>query len=260
MRKVVRIDALPESAWRYSAYDAIVCVDVLLASTTIVTALAQGRRVFAAPSPVQALWFNSRVEDAFVLTDSLGEAESKVRFGGPAWLSAQEGQRARAIVHVSPLAEMMAAAMPRAAVYVGCLRNLEATADALARRHARVAILGAGERGEVCTEDQMAAAWLASRLQVRGFEIEGHPTATEIARWGQPDVALVGWSRSAERLRARGRAADVDFVLRHVDDLNLVGTYSGGEVRNPAVPAAPIDDEDERPTPAWGTTLPILGH
>ncbi len=51
MKKVVRIDALPESAWRYAGYDAIVCIDVLLSSTTIVTALAQGRRVFAAPDP-----------------------------------------------------------------------------------------------------------------------------------------------------------------------------------------------------------------
>jgi phosphosulfolactate phosphohydrolase-like enzyme len=199
------------------------------------------------------------MEDAFVLTDSLEQAEGKVRFAGPAWLRANEGGK-RAIVHVSPLAEMMTAAMPRAAVYVACLRNLEATADALARRHARVAILGAGERGEVCTEDQMAAAWLAARLQVRGFEIEGHDTAQELARWGQPDVSLVGWSRSAERLRARGRAADVDFVLGHLDDLNVVATYSGGEVRNPATAPPPVDDEDERPTPAWGTTLPILGH
>ncbi len=47
----VSIDALPESAWRYSrSYDAIVCIDVLLSATTIVTAVAQGRRVFRGPS------------------------------------------------------------------------------------------------------------------------------------------------------------------------------------------------------------------
>ncbi len=128
--------------------------------------------------------------------------------------------------------------MPRAVVYVACLRNLEATANELAGHHARVAILGAGERGEVCTEDQMAAAWLAARLRKRGFELEGHNTVNEVERWGVPDVSLIGWSRAAERLRARGRAEDVDFVLRHFDDLDIVGAYSGGEVRNPALDAA----------------------
>ena len=259
MKKVVRIDALPESAWRYAGYDAVVCVDVLLSSTTIVTALAQGRRVFAAPTPVHALWFQSRVPDAVVLTDSAEHAEQGLSYGGPASLAAAEG-RARDIIHVSPFAEMMAAAVPRAAVYVACLRNLEATANEVARRHARVAILGAGENGEVSTEDQMVAAWLAARLQKRGLELDGHNTVNEVERWGAPDVSLIGWSRAAERLRARGRAEDVDFVLRHFDDLDVVGAYAGGEVRSPAAARRALLEEDDRPTPAWGTTLPALGR
>ena len=260
IKKAVRIDALPESAWRYAGYDAIVCVDVLLASTTIVTALGQGRRVFAAPSPAHATWLRSRAQDALVIAESPADADAGVALAGPAALAAAEG-RARDVVHVSGFAEMLAAATPRAAVLVACLRNLEATAAELAARHVRVAILGAGDDGEVATEDQMAAAWLAARLRARGFEIEGHDTATEVERWGAPDVALVGWSRGAERLRVRGRAADVDFVLGHVDDLDVVAAYASGEVRNTARhrrrgPA----DEDEMPTPAWGTPLPFVGR
>jgi phosphosulfolactate phosphohydrolase-like enzyme len=259
MKKVVRIDALPESAWRYAGYDAIVCIDVLLASSTIVTALAQGRRVFAAPTPVHAVWFQSRVADGVVLTDSAELSEQGLRFAGPAALAAAEG-RARDLIHVSPFAEMMAAAAPRAVAYAACLRNLDATASEMAVNHARVAILGAGERGEVCTEDQMAAAWLAARLQRRGFELEGHHTSVEVERWGDPDVSLIGWSRSAERLRARGRAEDVDFVLRHFDDLDVVGAYRGGEVRNPAAARHALVEEDDRPTPAWGPQFPVLGQ
>ena len=252
MKKVVRIDALPESAWRYAGYDATVCIDVLLSSTTIVTALAQGRRVFAAPTPVHALWFQSRMADAMVLTDSAEHADQGLRYAGPASMAAAEG-RARDLIHVSPFADMMSTAVPRAVVYVACLRNLEATANELAGHHARVAILGAGEAGEVCTEDQMVAAWLAARLRKRGFEVEGHNTVNEVERWGVPDVSLIGWSRAAERLRARGRAEDVDFVLRHFDDLDIVGAYSGGEVRNPALDRRGFVEEDDRSTPAWGT-------
>jgi len=124
-----------------------------------------------------------------------------------------------------------------------------------------VAILGAGEAGEVCTEDQMAAAWLAARLRPRGFELEGHNTRGEVERWGIPDVSLVGWSRAAERLRAGGHADDVDFVLRHFDDLEVVGAYAGGEVRNPAAARRrAIEEEDDLPTPAWGTTFSVLGR
>jgi phosphosulfolactate phosphohydrolase-like enzyme len=256
MKKVVRIDALPESAWRYAGYDAIVCIDVLLSSTTIVTALAQGRRVFAAPTPVHALWFQSRVADAVVLTDAAEHADQGLRYAGPASIAATEG-RARDLIHVSPFAEMMSA-VPRVAVYAACLRNLDAMANELAGRHARVAILAAGEAGEVCTEDQMAAAWLAAGLRKRGFEFEGHNTVNEVDRWGTPDVSLIGWSRAAERLRARGRAEDVEFVLRHFDDLAIVGAYTGGEVRNPAISRRAFVDEDDRPTPAWGLP-PVLG-
>ena len=61
-----------------------------------------------------------------------------------------------------------------------------------------------------------------------GFELEGRSTTAEVERWGRAEPALVGWSRAAERLRACGRAKDVDFVLEHVDDLDVVCV--GGEL------------------------------
>lgn len=233
--RTVRIDALPESACRHSGYDAIVCVDVLLSASTIVTAVAQGRRVFASLTPAEGLEVKARHADAVLVTDALERAGGPMLFAGPAWVTADGA--ARPLVHVSPLAEMLATAVPAATVYVACLRNLAATADEIARRHGKIAVLAAGEAGELCTEDQMAAAWLARRLQHKGFALEGRGTVTEVARWGQPDVSLVGWSRSAERLRSHGRAEDVDFVLGHVDDLDVVCAYAHGELRAALRPA-----------------------
>jgi phosphosulfolactate phosphohydrolase-like enzyme len=253
-KKCVRTDALPESAWRCDDYDAIVCIDVLLSATTIVTALSQGRRVFAAPNPVHARWLKSRLADALVVTDTADAPNDSIRFGGPMWLDATE-RSACSLVVVSPLAEMLAAAPPQSSVYVACLRNLEATARTIARRHSRVAVLGVGEGGEVCSEDEMAASWLAERLRSRGFELEGRTTNAEVERWGRTDATLVGWSRSAERLRACGRAKDVDFVLEHVDDLDVVCV--GGELSGPMRSQQRIDHI--RPTPAWGAPLPALG-
>jgi phosphosulfolactate phosphohydrolase-like enzyme len=248
--KLVRIDALPESAWRYSGFDAIVCVDILLSSTTLVSALAQGRRVFVASTESQAAACAARVRSPELATDAVVGGGSR-GFRGPAWL-VQSASKKDSLVYVSPLAAMLAAAGPRAS-YVACLRNLEATANALALSHSRVVILAAGNDGEVCAEDQMAAAWLAARLRSRGFVLDGRGTLEEVERWTF-DPSLVGLSRSAERLRARARGADVDFVVSHVDDLNVVCRYADGELTDPVARRQEL--EDDTPTPAWGLLLP----
>ncbi len=249
-KKTVRIDVLPESAWRYSGYDAIVCVDVLLSATTIVTAVAQGRRVTIAADPGRAAAACASLEDPLQLTDALSSPDDGMRFGGPEALAADG--KPRPLVHVSPFGGMLAAAAQRARVYVACLRNFEATANEIALQHRRVVVIGAGEDGEVCAADQMATAWLALRMQGRDFDLEGRHTVDEVKRWGSSDVSLIGLSRSAERLRARGRDNEVAFVLRHVNDLNVVCAYDDGQVDDPV--AKRKKHEDETPTPAWGTT------
>jgi phosphosulfolactate phosphohydrolase-like enzyme len=103
----------------------------------------------------------------------------------------------------------------------------------------------------------MTAAWLADRLSSRGFALEGRDTVTEVKRWGRPDISLVGWSRSAERLRSRGRGDDVDFVLEHVDDLDLVCSYAQGELR-PAL--RPARTNPLSPAVGWSALLPAQGN
>jgi phosphosulfolactate phosphohydrolase-like enzyme len=248
-RKTVRIDVLPESAWRYSGYDAIVCVDVLLSATTIVTAAGQGRRVKLAPDAARGSALAAGLHEPLLLCDALASSDDALRFGGPAVVAADT--RSRPLVHVSPFAGMLEAAAQRARVYVACLRNLEATANELALQHRRVVLIGAGEAGELCVADQMATAWLAMRLQGRHFELEGRHTTDEVARWASSDVSLIGLSRSAERLRARGRDTEVAFVLQHVNDLDVVCAFEDGELVDPV--ARRKHHEEETPTPAWGT-------
>jgi phosphosulfolactate phosphohydrolase-like enzyme len=257
-RKTVRIDVLPESAWRYAGYDAIVCVDVLLSATTIVTALAQGRRIVVAQDADQASERAKALESPLQLSDSLASSDDAALFGGPAYLAADESTQP--LLHVSPFAGMLAAAAKRARAYVACLRNLEATANELALQHRRVVLIGAGEAGDVCTADQMATAWLALRMQGRDFDLEGRHTVDEVNRWAASDVALIGLSRSAERLRARAREAEVDFVLQHVNDLEVVCACEDGEIVDPVAKRKRL--EEETPTPAWGTpNVPVVrGH
>ena len=259
-QRVVRIDALPDGAWRCHGYDAVVCIDVLLSTTTVVTAAAMGRRVFPVATPLEALRLQIRLSSALVVADALEQPADAAPLAGPARI-ASGFTLARSLVHLSPLAEMLAAAAPGVTVYVACLRNLKATAAAIAQRHRRVAVIGIGEGGEVCAEDQMAAAWLAGRLHRFGFAPEGRNTVSEVARWGQPDVSLVGLSRSAERLRSRGRSEEVDFVLGHVDDLDLVLAFEEGELRPKPVEVARPQAVGERTGAApWPVENAPRGH
>ena len=248
-KKTVRIDVLPESAWRYSEYDAIVCVDVLLSATTLVTAVGQGRRVRVAADAHRAAELSVDLKEPLLLTDALSSAKDGIRFGGPAVVASDA--RGQPLVQVSPFAQMLAAAAQRARAYVACLRNFEATANELALQHRRVVLIGAGEGGEVCAADQMATAWLALRLQGRDFDLEGRHTTDEVTRWAPSDVSLIGLSRSAERLRAGGHDLELEFVLHHVNDLGVVCVYEGGEIEDPVLKRKKL--AEETPTPAWGT-------
>src|SRR5262249_57990391 len=52
-RQTLRIDALAESVFRHVDH-AVVCIDVFLSSTTVVTSVARGRRTLMATSPEEA--------------------------------------------------------------------------------------------------------------------------------------------------------------------------------------------------------------
>jgi phosphosulfolactate phosphohydrolase-like enzyme len=116
-------------------------------------------------------------------------------------------------------------------VYVACLRNLSATARALAASHARVAIIGAGEGRDLRSEDQLATARLARELIEQGFTTEDPFTQDLVARWGSISTSFVALGRSAEQLRRTGRMEDLEFVMAHTDDLSFACEFVDGEVR-----------------------------
>ncbi len=116
------------------------------------------------------------------------------------------------------------------AVYVACLRNFTATARFLAERHRRVAVLGAGTRGEFREEDQMCCAWIAERLLESGYQAEDERTEKMIREWSGRPVDDCAQGNSAAYLRNSGQQEDLDFVLNHVDDVSAAFIVKHGEV------------------------------
>ena len=228
-RREVQIDALADSVHRH-VDKAIVCIDLLMSSTSVVTSLAQGRRTLLAATLEEGRERAKGLSSALLLSEpgtpgTVGDANGGVlALESPADVT-------RDVVVISPAARILYAAQAAPAVYVACLRNMTATAEQLARHHDRVALVGVGHAGEIRYEDQMVAAWIARKLVAMGFEPSGLHTAREVERWSQVDLSVAGLGRGAEHLRRLGRNRELDFVLSRVDDLDLACRFEGGEMR-----------------------------
>jgi phosphosulfolactate phosphohydrolase-like enzyme len=249
VKKTVVIDSFPDAAFRHLERDAIVCIDVMQASTTLVTAVAQGRPAFVAPTPEDAVHVAEGLDRPLLAG---GDERGVSRFGmpdSPAALAGHPDVRRPLVLYSPPGTEMIvnaaSAAIP--AVLVACFRNLTATVNHVARHHRRVAVVAAGFREELSCEDVMAAARVAEMLFQRGFEAGDLRTGALTRRWSGIEVALAGWGNGAARLRQAGQADDVDFILGHVEDVPLACAFRAGEVSSAEV--APVADRRPRLEP-----------
>jgi 2-phosphosulfolactate phosphatase len=237
MKGEVVIDCLPESAERYRDRYAIVAIDVIRATTTATTALNLGRRVFPARTTDEAHEIASGLTQPLMV----GELGGNMPVGfdetnSPAAI-ARRSDTGRPMVLVSSSGtELIVRSSGAEAVYLACLRNYAAVAAALAGRHQRIAVLGAGTRGCFRREDQLVCAWVAELLIEAGYEASGD-AEKYVAQWTGADVNVICDGMSAAYLRRSGQLDDLEFVLGHVNDIDTVPRLSGGEL----VPSSSAD-------------------
>jgi 2-phosphosulfolactate phosphatase len=231
MRGRVIIDCFPESAQRYKNGYAIVVIDVIRATTTATTAVAQGRRVF----PVQT------TDEAFVKAPTLqnplmvGELGGNMPYGfemtnSPTQLAVRNDIHRPMVLLSSSGTQLLLNSVGSEAVYIACFRNVSAIANYIVGKHERVAVLGAGTRGQFRREDQMGCAWVAERLIQAGYEAETPQTSEYVSRWKGVSHEEVRGGRSAAYLMKSGQEQDLEFVLRHLDDLDVVPALVNGEL------------------------------
>jgi 2-phosphosulfolactate phosphatase len=230
-RRTVKIDAFPTSAFRYLEHDAIACIDVIRATTTVATSLARGRRTYVAASPDEAREMAARLSHPLLSGEVGGLMPEGFEIQNSPAAVQVRGDMERPLVLVSSSGTQLLvnACGGNAVVYAACLRNMEATVDELAESHDRVALLGAGSRNEFRCEDQMAAGKIAARLIERGYVAEDMGTEQMAARWAEAEVSLIAWGKSAEYLRRSHQHKDLEFVLAHVDDLGFACRFDGLE-------------------------------
>lgn len=235
MEGMVVIDCLPESAERYRDRYAIVVVDVIRATTVATTAVSMGRRVFPAKTTDDASAIAAKLADPLLV----GELGGNKPYGfhltnSPVQVAARQDVHRPMVLVSSSGTQLLLNAVGSKAIYLACFRNFSAVARHLDGRHERIAVLGAGTRGQFRREDQMGCAWVAEKLLEAGYRPETQQTSDLVARWHNASVNEIRGGKSAEYLNRSGQLEDLQFVLDHVDDLDTVPCLVNGEL----IPAA----------------------
>lgn len=233
MPKSVVIDCFPTSAARYVDDSTIVAVDVIRATTMAITAVAMGRRCVAAADLDDAWALRDRIPGALLAGELAGDmADGFDMNNSPSHLAERDdAQRPLVMLSTSGTALMLGSSGAVGGAFVASFRNFTATARHLAETADRIALIGAGSRGEFREEDQMCCAWLADQLVTAGHVAEDANTTEIIERWRGAPASACEVSNSVAYLRRSDQLHDFDFIVEHVDDLDIVCPVVGNEVR-----------------------------
>ena len=229
--KTVIIDCWPVNLQAYKYSHAIVAVDVIRATTTAVTAVALGRRCFLIPSleaiaplaaklinPLLAGEINGDMPVGFDMNNSPTDLQSRADIHRPILLLSTSGTR------------LICETKGAGDAYVACLRNYKAQAAHLAAHHSKVAVIGAGSRGEFREEDQMCCAWIAESLFEASYQPQDARTAAIVERWKGVPIQEIVNGASAKYLNDSGQWKDLEFILTHINDLNEVYRFEQDQV------------------------------
>ena len=210
----------------------VVAIDVIRATTTAITAVAAGHRLYPAGSMEAAVRIAADLSRP-ILAGELGGLQP---YGfdmqnSPCEMQDLEDSSQPIILLSTSGTRLMAEAADRGVCHAACLRNASAQGRHLAEAGADAVILGADSRGEFRDEDRLCAARIARVLVEAGHSVADRLTAEVLARWGDaPDDAFLG-GRSAKYLRDTAQEHDLEFVLEHIDDLASVYSVQEREVR-----------------------------
>lgn len=231
MKPTFLIDCFAENGLNCGTEYAVVAIDVIRATTVAITAAANGWRCFPVSSLEAAQQAAARCPNPLLMGELAGEMPDWFEMNNsPAELEARTDRHRPIVLLSSNGTKLIADAKSRAVTYLASLQNFRAAAHELVGKHERIAIIGAGSRGEFREEDQMCCAWIGEILLQHGYLPKDRSTAEMISKWsGAPASAFIS-SKSVDYLRRTDQLQDLDYILAHVDDLRFAYVMDAGEV------------------------------
>jgi len=222
MNRTFRIDCFPESALACRQGFAIVAIDVIRATTMAVTAASLGWECY----PVGSLDAAQRMAGRFRNPLLAGEINGQMPLGfhmnnSPAELAGIRDCSRPLILLSSSGTKLIANGLGCDVLYLACFRNAASTAERLIREgYSKVALLGAGSRGEFREEDQIGCAWIAALLEQAGYVPESAASAEIVNRWRNAAATECLGSKSVDYLRRTDQMKDLWFILDRINDLD----------------------------------------
>jgi 2-phosphosulfolactate phosphatase len=208
----------------------VLVVDVLRASTTIVTALTNGcLGIVPLDDPDEARRRAANQPGSLIAGERRGEPLEGFDLGNSPLEFTRDRVGGRMLfLTTSNGTKALRAARPAQAIGVAGFVNLGAAAEWALAQGRDLVVLCSGERGNRSLEDEVCAGFLVERLLATSPEVQTGREATEVARraqsYGKDLTRLAQDSRWARHLASRGRAGDVAVCLA-LDASELVPIY-----------------------------------
>lgn len=221
--RTVVIDCFPSSVQHYREGYVIVAVDVIRATTSMVTASAMGRQCFVAPTLVAVWQLAAKLKNPLLVGELRGKMPDGFHMNNSPAELAQRTDISRPMIMLSSTGSQLVYEAGKCNIaYLACLRNNASLSSYLAGRYPRIAVIGAGSLGEFREEDQMCCAWIARDLMKAGYAPQDGRTVELVKRWSDaaPDAFVDG--KSVGYLRTSGQLKDLEFILAHINDVNEV--------------------------------------
>jgi 2-phosphosulfolactate phosphatase len=212
----------------------VVLVDVLRATTTIVTAVANGVEAIV-PVATHEEARRLKAEGFLVASEKDGVQLDWADFGNSAFSFTRRAIGGRTLVYCTTNGtRALHIAGAASGVAIGAFINITAVTEWLTARHQDVVILCSGWKNKFCLEDTLFAGALTRRLLETGrFRTECDSAAAAMDLWARAADDVLGYVKKAAQ-RHRLKNLGLDDVLPYsfeTDLVDVVPVFDGSTIK-----------------------------
>ena len=215
----------------------VVLVDVLRATTTIVTAVANGAEAII-PVATHDEARRLKSQGFLVASEKDGVQLDFADFGNSAFSFTPESIGGQTLVYCTTNGTKALKIAENASVTaIGAFINISALTEWLARQHKNVVVLCSGWKNKFCLEDSLFAGALTRRLLETGlFRVECDSAEAALDLWSVAEGDPLGYLEKAAQ-RHRLKKLGLDDVIPYsfeCDLVSIVPVFDGETIKDAA--------------------------
>ena len=219
----------------------VVLVDVLRATTTIVTAVANGVEAII-PVATHEEARRLKAQGFLVASEKDGVQVDFADFGNSAFSFTREAIGGKTLVYCTTNGtRALQIAEGASGVAIGAFINISALTEWLAGQHKNVVILCSGWKNKFCLEDTLFAGALTRRLLETGlFRVECDSAEAAMDLWSVAEGDVLDYIEKAAQ-RHRLKKLGLDDVIAYsfaCDQVNVVPVFDGQLIKGYAASRA----------------------